>query len=76
MVDLRITPHDLNDSENDDLGPRARPKRTPRKNYYKSAKRQRKKSSGRTCRMCGKDPYPNYFFCPGCHHRVESYEEK
>jgi len=31
---------------------------------------QRKRKSGRVCRLCGKDPYPNYFYCPACHHRV------
>ena len=30
----------------------------------------RGKNSGRVCRNCGKDPYPNYFYCPPCHHRV------
>lgn len=76
MADLRITKHDPEDSEPGDIQIQSRPKRTPRKNHYKSCKRPRKKSTGRKCRICGKDPYPNYFFCPGCHHRVESYEEK
>jgi Zn finger protein HypA/HybF involved in hydrogenase expression len=25
------------------------------------------KSRGRKCRQCGKDPKPNYFYCPRCH---------
>jgi len=42
------------------------------KDEYKSLKnmRKNKKKSGRTCRICGKDPYPNYFFCPSCHHKA------
>ncbi|MEE4359396.1 MAG: hypothetical protein V2I97_23190 [Desulfococcaceae bacterium] len=35
--------------------------------FTRSARKNQKK---RTCRMCGKDPYPNYFYCPACHHRV------
>ncbi|MFO8084235.1 MAG: hypothetical protein R6U27_07960 [Desulfobacterales bacterium] len=37
-----------------------------------------KKNSGRVCRKCGKDPYPNYFYCPICHKSVrldDEYEE-
>lgn len=34
------------------------------------ASKKRRKGSGRVCRGCGKDPYPNYFYCPPCHHRV------
>lgn len=35
-------------------------------------RRSRKKivKSGRTCLACGKDPAPNYFYCPSCHHKV------
>ena len=29
-----------------------------------------KKKSTRKCKICGKDPSPNYFYCPSCHHRV------
>jgi len=32
--------------------------------------RKNKKKSGRTCKYCGKDPSPNYFYCPACHHKV------
>ena len=28
-----------------------------------------------TIRICGKGPYPNYFFCAVCHHRIGVYEE-
>lgn len=43
------------------------------KELYKSYRK--KKKSGRKCRICGNDAYPNYFFCPSCHHRVDTYEE-
>lgn len=36
--------------------------------------RNSKKMSKRSCRLCGRDPSPNYFFCPGCHHRIGSGE--
>ncbi|MFH2219650.1 MAG: hypothetical protein ABII68_08325 [Pseudomonadota bacterium] len=39
-----------------------------KKEYLCSSKK--KKNSGRKCKICGKDPYPNYFFCPSCHHRI------
>lgn len=41
----------------------------PLKRRGRSSK-ARGKSAGRVCRSCGKDPYPNYFYCPPCHHRV------
>jgi uncharacterized OB-fold protein len=44
------------------------------KEHYKSY-RKKKVTSGRKCRICGNDPYPNYFFCPACHHRIGVYEE-
>jgi len=22
--------------------------------------------------LCGKDPHPNYFYCPVCHHRISA----
>jgi len=34
--------------------------------------KQRKKS-GRTCRACGRDPWPNMFFCLSCHGVVSKY---
>lgn len=37
--------------------------------------RKKKRSSGRKCRICGKDPSPNYFYCRSCHHKIEIYEE-
>ena len=40
-----------------------------------AGRRQRRKKrcgSSRSCRMCGKDPHPNYFYCPACHHRISS----
>ena len=36
---------------------------------------KKRMSSKRCCQLCGKDPYPNYFFCPSCHHRVDDFEE-
>jgi hypothetical protein len=44
------------------------------KERYKSY-RKKKIKSGRKCRICGNDSYPNYFFCPACHHRISVYEE-
>ena len=29
-----------------------------------------RKKTARKCKICGKDPSPNYFYCPSCHHRV------
>jgi uncharacterized OB-fold protein len=34
-----------------------------------------KMGSGRICRKCGKDPYPNYFYCPICHKSVQLDDE-
>jgi len=25
---------------------------------------------GRACKICGKNSYPNYFYCPTCHHMI------
>ena len=51
-----------------------KPKNVKAKEHYKSY-RKKKMKSGRKCRICGNDPYPNYFFCPACHHRIGVYEE-
>jgi uncharacterized OB-fold protein len=51
-----------------------RPRNIKVKEHYKSY-RKKKVKSGRKCRICGNDPYPNYFFCPTCHHRTSVYEE-
>jgi len=51
-----------------------KPKNVKAKEHYKSY-RKKKIKSGRKCRICGNDPYPNYFFCPACHHRIGVYEE-
>jgi len=32
-----------------------------------------RKKPARKCQLCGKDPSPNYFYCPSCHHRVSHY---
>ncbi len=50
------------------------PRNVKAKDHYKSF-RKKKIKSGRKCRICGNDPYPNYFFCPACHHRIGVYEE-
>jgi len=31
-----------------------------------------KQKSNRKCKTCGKDPWPNYFFCKGCHSVVSN----
>ena len=46
---------------------------TDRKKKKRYSTRKKKVKSGRTCRICGKDPYPNYFYCPSCHHKVSGY---
>jgi uncharacterized OB-fold protein len=51
-----------------------KPKSAKAKEHYKSY-RKKKLTSGKKCRICGNDPYPNYFFCPACHHRIGVYEE-
>lgn len=51
-----------------------RPKNVNSKKLYKSY-RKKKVLSGRKCRICGNDPYPNYFFCPTCHHKIGVYED-
>jgi hypothetical protein len=40
-----------------------------------ASRRSRRKKGGfsnRACRLCGKDPHPNYFYCPVCHHRISA----
>jgi len=32
--------------------------------------KKKKTASGRVCRKCGRDPYPNYFYCPACHKKI------
>jgi uncharacterized OB-fold protein len=46
---------------------------TPKPAYLRSSKK--KKTPGRKCKICGKNPHPNYFFCPSCHHRISAVEE-
>jgi hypothetical protein len=57
-----------------ELSTSKRPRNVKAKEHYKSY-RKKKVKSGRKCRICGNDPYPNYFFCPACHHRIGVYEE-
>jgi hypothetical protein len=43
-----------------------------------AARRRRRKIRGRSnrsCQICGKDPHPNYFYCPACHHRISALGE-
>ena len=42
---------------------------------YPMFSRKKRMDSKKRCKICGKDPYPNYFYCPSCHHRVENYED-
>lgn len=35
-------------------------------------RRKNRGVSNRSCRICGKDPHPNYFYCPACHHRISA----
>ena len=59
--------------------PLSRPKKNPEVSetdaWQDKDPRKEKISSGRKCHICGKDPYPNYFFCRSCHNRLETYEE-
>ena len=43
-------------------------KSAPQRN--KKRGRPPKNPSGRKCQKCGKDPSPNYFYCPPCHKEV------
>lgn len=36
----------------------------------KTVKAKSKPDIGRRCRRCGKNCYPNFFFCSECHHYV------
>jgi uncharacterized OB-fold protein len=47
------------------------------KKVKKERRRQIKKknNTGKKCKICGKDPYPNYFFCPACHHKISVQDE-
>ena len=60
---------------------RRRRKNEREKKRYSTAKKgikklhQRQKLDlGRRCRRCGGNCYPNYFFCPECHHYVSRNE--
>jgi uncharacterized OB-fold protein len=36
---------------------------------------RRPKNWNRKCKACGKDPWPNYFYCMSCHpHVIDRYE--
>jgi len=36
----------------------------------KKIKSRQKPDEGRKCRRCGQNCFPNYFYCPECHHYV------
>jgi uncharacterized OB-fold protein len=40
----------------------------------RSAIKRKYKSHGRRCLKCGKDPKPNYFYCPSCQPEDPYYE--
>ncbi|MFC1515353.1 hypothetical protein ACFL7E_01195 [Thermodesulfobacteriota bacterium] len=65
---------ELEASEPDVFRTQSRKRGAKRKNEYKKF-RKKKIPSGRTCKVCGKDPAPNYFFCPSCHYRVSKITE-
>jgi hypothetical protein len=71
---MTTTPKPDTDEKGDRID-RARKSRGKRRNLYKKPK-SRKRSSGRRCRVCGKDPYPNYFFCPSCHRSLTALDEE
>ena len=50
-------------------------KETDESNHKVYRQFKEKMSSGRVCRKCGKDPYPNYFYCPICHKSVQLDDE-
>jgi uncharacterized OB-fold protein len=47
-----------------------------KRNIKKPKPLKKRVNTGRACKKCGKDPYPNYFFCPSCHHKLSEYEEE
>lgn len=47
-----------------------------RRNLRNNKTSKKRNVSGRVCKKCGKDPYPNYFFCPSCHHKISEYGEE
>jgi uncharacterized OB-fold protein len=47
-----------------------------KRNIKKPKPLKKRVSTGRSCKKCGKDPYPNYFFCPSCHHKLSEYDEE
>jgi len=51
------------------------PKNPDHQNRKIIRQNKEKLSSGRVCRKCGKDPYPNYFYCPICHKSIQLDEE-
>jgi uncharacterized OB-fold protein len=47
-----------------------------KRNIKKPKPLRKRIHTGRACKKCGKDPYPNYFFCPSCHHKLSEYDEE
>ncbi len=46
-----------------------------KKNLKKYKTGRKRGVSGRVCKKCGKDPYPNYFFCPSCHRKISEHDD-
>lgn len=45
----------------------------PKHQAKKNHRQLHTRDPGRKCQICGKDPYPNYYYCPKCHgHAVYS----
>jgi hypothetical protein len=40
----------------------------------KKVSSRKKPDAGRRCQRCGKNSYPNYFYCPECHRYVSCNE--
>ncbi len=45
-------------------------RKTYRPHTERKVQGKARKVSGRKCRACGLDPWPNMFFCPSCHDAV------
>ena len=48
---------------------------TPKHQTKKFHRKVQTRDPGRKCQICGKDPYPNYYFCPKCHGHTEYYAD-
>jgi uncharacterized OB-fold protein len=48
---------------------------TPKKKRIERHRKLQAQNPGRRCQICGKNPYPNYYFCPKCHGHTDFYSE-